>query len=766
MSGTEPARVVIIRAAAANLTDVHLRAPLQLWAGFECTLNRVGDVQHDQLELTGHYRRLDDIDRVAALGIRTVRYPILWERVEAQRAGGAPFAWHDAVMARMRALGIDPIVGLVHHGSGPFGTSLLDDGFADGLATFAREVAERYPWVTRYTPVNEPLTTARFSALYGAWYPHVRDDASFLRAALSQVRATRLAMAAIRAVQPDAQLVQTEDLGRTHATPALRYQAEFENERRWLTFDLLMGRVVPGHAMHAYTRWCGIHDAEIAHAVGDGCAPSIIGINHYATSERFIDERLERYPPQTYGGNHRHRYADVEAVRVLEHGAAGPRAMLLDAWERYGLPVAVTEAHLGCTREQQLRWLVEVWDAARDARAQGADIRAVTAWAVLGTRDWNSLVTRLEGHYESGLFDIRSSSPRPTALARLAHSLATTGTAAHPALGAPGWWRCADRVLYPERDDGVRGTGARRDGATAPGRPILIAGASGTLGRAFARLCGARGLAVRALSRHELDVTDRGAVERAIKEHDAWALVNAAGYVRVDDAERNPLACRGLNALAAEKLARACGKMGIPLVTFSSDLVFDGRKGMSYVEADRPAPLNVYGRSKAECEARVLSVNSAALVVRTAAFFGPWDDWNFVTRTLASLALGVPVDVADDLVVSPTYVPDLVHATLDLLIDGERGIWHLANRGECSWAELARMAARSADLDETLIRARSHTALGLVARRPRRAPLSSERGWIMPPLEHALGAYAQDRPWLRLVADDDLVMSGENSSVD
>src|SRR3954466_2065320 len=196
--------------------------PLQLWAGFECTLNRVGDVQHDQLELTGHYRRLDDIDRVAALGIRSVRYPILWERVEAQRAGGAPFAWHDAVMARMRALGIDPIVGLVHHGRGPFGTSLLEAGFADGLATFAREVAERYPWVTRYTPVNEPLTTARFSALYGAWYPHVRDDASFLRAALSQVRATRLAMAAIRAVQPDAQLVQTEDLGRTHATPALR----------------------------------------------------------------------------------------------------------------------------------------------------------------------------------------------------------------------------------------------------------------------------------------------------------------------------------------------------------------------------------------------------------------------------------------------------------------------------------------------------------------------------------------------------------------
>src|SRR5207237_1039165 len=88
----------------------------------------------------------------------------------------------------------------------------------------------------------------------------------FLRATLNQVRATRLAMAAIRAVQPDAQLVQTEDLGRTHSTPALRYQATFENERRWLTFDLLTGRVGRTHAMYAYARWCGM---------GDGGAPGL-----------------------------------------------------------------------------------------------------------------------------------------------------------------------------------------------------------------------------------------------------------------------------------------------------------------------------------------------------------------------------------------------------------------------------------------------------------------------------------------------------------
>jgi dTDP-4-dehydrorhamnose reductase len=741
------------------------RAPLELWAGFECTLNRVGDAQHDQFALTGHYGRLHDLDRLAELGVRTVRYPILWERIENGQPNGAPWEWTDVRMRHLRELGIEPIVGLVHHGSGPIGTSLLDHGFAEGLAAFARQVAERYPWVTRYTPVNEPLTTARFSALYGVWYPHAQSAPLFLRATLNQVRATRLAMQAIRAVTPEAQLVQTEDLGRTHSTPTLRYQAAFENERRWLSFDLLTGRLQPAHLMYRYARARGISDAEIAHAMGDGCPPDIIGINHYATSERYLDERLDRYPEHTHGGNGRHRYADVEAVRVLTSGVTGPEALLVEAWQRYGIPIAVTEAHLGCTREQQLRWLAEVWDAAHGARAAGADVRAVTAWAALGTRDWSSLVTRLEGDYEPGLFDVRSREPRPTALAHMTRALATTGSYDHPALGNPGWWRCADRVLYPEHD----GHSAHQTDASAPpsGRPVLITGASGTLGSAFARLCASRGLAHLALSRHALDICDRDAVDRMLGETGAWAVINAAGYVRVDDAERDEDACRRLNTVGAETLAHSCAGHGIPLVAFSSDLVFDGGKGAPYVESDVVAPLGVYGRTKAECESRVLGALPSALVIRTAAFFGPWDEWNFLTRTLASLMIGVPVDAADDLVVSPTYVPDLVHGTLDLLIDGERGIWHLANAGETSWADFARMAARAADLDESLVRRRPHTQLGLTAARPAFAAMESERGRILPPLEAALGAYVRERPWRRGVLDDDaLVLSGQDGRAD
>jgi dTDP-4-dehydrorhamnose reductase len=368
---------------------------------------------------------------------------------------------------------------------------------------------------------------------------------------------------------------------------------------------------------------------------------------------------------------------------------------------------------------------------------------------VLGTRDWSSLVTRLDGHYEPGLFDVRAPAPRPTALATMVRAFATVGSFDHPALEAPGWWRSPDRILYPdERADDAHLAVATPRSTRAP-RPVLITGASGTLGRAVARLCAARGLVCRAVSRAELDVTDGDAIDELLRESNAWAVVNAAGYVRVDDAEHDVEACRDGNVAGAVTLAAACAERGIPLATFSSDLVFDGRAGRPYVESDRPAPLNVYGRTKADAEQQVLALLPSALVIRTAAFFGPWDEWNFVTRTLCSLADGVPVEAADDLVVSPTYVPDLVHTALDLLIDGERGIWHLANEGAVSWAALARMAAEAAGLDASLVRGCSRDLLQLPARRPAYVALASERGALMPSLRDALARYVRERPWQR-----------------
>lgn len=422
-------------------------AGIELWGGVECTVNRVGDVFSDQLELSGHASRVDDLDRLAALGVRCVRYPILWERTARNGLGNFDFSWADLRMERLRALGVRVIVGLVHHGSGPRGTSLLEESFVEGLSRFAAAVAARYPWVEEYTPVNEPLTTARFSALYGHWYPHARDSASFIRALLIQTRATREAMRAIRALVPRARLLQTEDFGSVFSTSRLKYQADFENQRKWLSLDLLFGRVTPHHPLFQYLLGQGASARELRELAAEPVPPDRIGVNYYVTSDRLLDERVAAYPANGWGSNGKHTYVDVEAVRAGVSGIVGHRAVLAAAWARYRAPLAITEVHLGCTPDEQLRWFYEAWQGARAARRDGVDVSGVTLWSLFGAYDWDSLVTRLRGHYEPGAFDASGASPRATELAALAEELGRTGRSNHAALELPGWWRLPERLL-------------------------------------------------------------------------------------------------------------------------------------------------------------------------------------------------------------------------------------------------------------------------------------------------------------------------------
>lgn len=422
--------------------------PLQMWGGVECTVNRVGDRYLDQLARSGHTQRADDLHSFAALGLRTLRYPVLWERTMPAEREQSDWSFPDRQLPILQSLGVRPIVGLLHHGSGPAHTSLLDPELPEKLARYAHAVAARYPFIDAYTPVNEPLTTARFSALYGHWYPHRQDAQSCMRALLLQCRATGLAMRAIRTVNPTAQLVQTEDLGETRSTPRLAYQANFENQRRWLTFDLLCGRVDPHHPLWGYLRWVGIAESELRPLYKEPCPPDLLGINYYVTSERFLDEDLTRYPACTHGGNGRHQYVDVEAVRVCPSGLIGLQPLLAQTYQRYRIPIAVTEVHLGCTRVEQLRWLYQQWLAAQAARRAGVDVRAITAWSLLGSYDWNSLVTCESGNYEPGVFTVHDGQRRSTSLAWLVSRLAAGVELRSPLLRSPGWWQRPERLVY------------------------------------------------------------------------------------------------------------------------------------------------------------------------------------------------------------------------------------------------------------------------------------------------------------------------------
>lgn len=711
------------------------RPPLEIWGGVECTVNRVRDTYYEQLERNGHATRIDDLDRFAALGIRALRYPILWERIAPNGLDQADWTWADERLGRLRDLGIRPIVGLVHHGSGPRHTSLVDHSFVDGLAAFARAAAERYPWIEDWTPVNEPLTTARFSGLYGHWYPHGQDDLTFSRALLTQCAAIAAAMRAIRSVNPAARLVQTEDIGKIWSTPALRRQAEFENERRWLSFDLLCGRVDANHWMWHHMRWLGLPEDDLTRFLADPCPPNVLGVNHYLTSERFLDERLDRYPPHTHGGTPRRRYADVEAVRVLADDLAGPEALLRETWHRYHLPLAVTEAHLGCTREEQLRWLAHVWDAARTVRDEGADVRAVTAWSLLGAFDWNSLLTRADGHYEPGVFDLRAPRPRPTALAGLLRDLAGGHEPGHPVLGTPGWWQRPHRLLYPpvHHDPAVPATAAASARHTPS--PLLIVDDNSPLAAAFIRFCETRSLPYRHVDAAEATLSNPDSLATVLAETAPWAVI-AADHARPAAADHG-----GSNLAVA--LATACAERALPLLSFSSALVFDGARTTGYVEGDPTAPVDGTGEWQAETEARVLAVHPGALIVRTGPLFGPWDAHNPVTAALRTLTAGAPL-AAPAGTVSPTYLPHLADACLDLLIDAEQGLWHLANEGSITWVDLFKRVAADAGLDPARVRRRSSRALASDPA-PRHRALASERGWIMPSLDDALARYTWER---------------------
>ena len=421
----------------------------EVWAGFECARVRVGRRVADQLELTGHHSRLEDIELLERLGVGAVRYPLLWERIAPRGVARIDWTWPDERLAALRRAGIRPIVGLLHHGGGPRGVSLLHPSFAAAFARYAAAIARRYPWVDAYIPINEPLTTARFAGLYGYWHPHLTSEHALAEILLAQCLAIRAAIRAIREVNPAARLIVNEDVGRTFGTPPMRDFAETLNARRWLTWDLLVGRVTPDHPLASALAVSARTEAALASLVDDPQQPDILGVDHYVTSDRFLDHRVAAYPPDVHPLDPRATWVDVEAVRVAGVPAAGVRAAIEDTWRRYRLPIALTEVALAGPADEQVAWWNESWATSLDARRAGIDLRAVTAWAVTGATDWHTLMRRSEGVYEPGCFDIRQSPPleRP-----LAHAVRASVRGRVLPQVPVGWWRRPDRVVYePQR---------------------------------------------------------------------------------------------------------------------------------------------------------------------------------------------------------------------------------------------------------------------------------------------------------------------------
>jgi dTDP-4-dehydrorhamnose reductase len=195
----------------------------------------------------------------------------------------------------------------------------------------------------------------------------------------------------------------------------------------------------------------GISERELAFFMENPCIPDIAGFNYYITSERYLDKNLKNYPEHLWGGNHRHKYVDTEAVRVKHNGGGGLELLLQEAWERFKIPIAITEAFMSCPEEEeQVRWLSEVCSHVSNALSNGVDLRAVTFWALFGEFSWNKLVTSMDGEYESGAFDVSEKFPRETMTAEFIRSMTATGRFDAEWLREHGWWKKEDRYHLHE----------------------------------------------------------------------------------------------------------------------------------------------------------------------------------------------------------------------------------------------------------------------------------------------------------------------------
>jgi dTDP-4-dehydrorhamnose reductase len=203
-------------------------------------------------------------------------------------------------------------------------------------------------------------------------------------------------------------------------------------------------------------------------------------------------------------------------------------------------------------------------------------------------------------------------------------------------------------------------------------------------------------------------------------------VLHAAAWTDVDGAEADPQGAAAVNVTGTAHAAA----LGAPLVAFSTDYVFDGRKASPYVESDSPNPISAYGRTKLHGEA---AAGERAWIVRSSWLFGPTGH-NFVRTMLRLGAEHQEVAVVDDQRGSPTYVGHLAEATRELVDGGAPyGVWHLAAGGDCTWADFAEAIFAEAGLG-CRVRRITTAEFGARAPRPAMSVLRSEKG--APQLPH------------------------------
>jgi len=334
----------------------------------------------DVLETTRHADFWQsDLLRLREAGIRDLRYPVPWHRIESQREQ-YDWSWIDGPMKCMHDLGMQPILDPLHHVSLP---DWLTDGFAnaefpDVYVRFVEKVARRYEWAEHYTVVNEPLPTLVLCALTGAWYPHRRSEADFIAMAVNVSRAICRTTVALQNINSRIQLVHVDACEHHRALDdeSLSW-VQHVNHRRFLFHDLILGHVATGHPLLPYLETHGFTEQDRCWFQEHPVNIDLLGLDYYAHSEMEwawdanAKSAMLRFPCEQPRG-----FAEVAGDYV----------------ERFHLPVLLTETNIGGPVTDRLTWL-KFMEAQAEQLAAVSDFRGFCWFPSIDATDWNSLCT-------------------------------------------------------------------------------------------------------------------------------------------------------------------------------------------------------------------------------------------------------------------------------------------------------------------------------------------------------------------------------------
>ncbi|MCF7791912.1 MAG: dTDP-4-dehydrorhamnose reductase [Victivallales bacterium] len=276
---------------------------------------------------------------------------------------------------------------------------------------------------------------------------------------------------------------------------------------------------------------------------------------------------------------------------------------------------------------------------------------------------------------------------------------------------------------------------------------ILITGAGGQLGIEFQKLFKTENIEFTATDYNELDICNKDKIDVFLKKEKFSHIINCAAYNNVDKAETDQENCFALNFKAPEYLAEKAKGLNAVFVTYSSDFIFDGKKGTPYKETDKPNPLSIYGKSKLDGEKAVLTKYNKSFVIRTSWVFGR-SGQNFNNQVIKWSKDKKDLYIVDDQISAPTYSYDLALYSWLLLKTNKFGLYHLTNKGHCSKKEQAEYLLKQTGRNGTVNGVKT-SSFNLPAARPLFSKLDSNKlentiNKKIPSWQNAIDRYLKD----------------------